>query len=105
MVGGGREREEGTRERLIGSGGAEEMGEAAETDNERWKSYSSGKTKGGHVVEVSGGRGAELEAPGPHKGEPDVNTEGDSHRSLVLLNRVGAHDLQAALLLACYFLQ
>lgn len=79
--GGGRVRE-GTRERLIGSGGAEEMGEVAETDNERWKFYSSGKTKGGHVVEVSGGRGAELEAPGPHKGrftqEPRAGKQSES---------------------------
>lgn len=71
----------GTRRQLIGSEGAKDTGEVAGTDNERWKFYSSEKTKGGHVVEVSRGRRPELEAPGPDKGEPDVNTEGDSYRS------------------------
>lgn len=61
-------------------GVAEDMGEVAGTNNERWKFYSSGKTKEGHVVEVSGGRRAELEAR--TKGESDVNTEGDSRRSI-----------------------
>lgn len=69
----------GTRQRLIGSGGAKDMGEVEGMDNERWKFYSSGKTKGGHVVEVSGGRRADPEAPGPDKGKLDVSTEGGGH--------------------------
>lgn len=77
-VGGGVGRDRGTRDRLIGSGGG---------NPRRWERLQRRITRGGsflqftekqkeHVVEVSGGRGAELEAPGPDKGEPDVNTGG-----------------------------